>query len=229
MTDYNTPGGIGHNSGEAFSLDRLNDIAKDAIDEALAKLKPRYDQLMDSAKRAHATDRESAGKVTDLVGMFASLEGHLNRAHSEAKAPYLEAGRVVDGRAAEWRDEMSEERKRLNGLVTAYQQAEAKRIADLRAAERRAEAADPEPSMADNAEVDRKVSTLRGDYGASARLQDVLVIDKVAVKKLPKRFLERPKILAVIEAEAKVLIRAGEPVTGVTSRTEKQSRVRKGG
>lgn len=228
MTDYNTPAPIGHNVPPP---EDMNETAKREIDAALVKVEARLVVLKQSAERAKATTRDEAGKVTDLVGMFATLEGALNRAHSEVKAPYLDAGRVIDGRAAGIREQIDERRKAMLQLVEDYQTAEAKKIADLREAERAAEAADPEPTAATvtHAEVDRKRVEIRGDYGASAKLVDHTIVTAVDVKKLPKRFLERPDIRALIEKEALKLHKAGEPVNGVTYGTATGSRVRKGG
>jgi len=232
VTDYNTPASaaIGHNNPpRAPTPEEMLEHAREQIAAALDQLEPRLTQLLESQGKAKAETDEEAGKVSDLIGMFSSLGGRLARAHSDVKSPYLDAGRVVDGRAAAMRERIDEATKKLNVMLTGFQQQKAKRIREAREAERAAEAADPEPTLQTHAAVDAAQATVRGDMGSSAKLQSVITIEKVDVKKLPKSFLERPKVLAVIEAEAKVLLRAGTKVTGVTSGTAQQSRVRKGG
>lgn len=227
MDDYNTPAPVGHNQPPP-DLDPL-EIAKAAIDAALLPIIPRLETRLASAGRAKIDNLEDARKVTDLVALLSTSEGSINRAHSETKAIYLDCGRVVDGRAAEWRDKIGDERKRLNTMLTTFQQAEAAKVKALREAERAAEQQDPEPTATSHEAVDRSLATVRGDFGASSKLAEVLVIQSVDVKKLPKAFLNRPKILAIIEAEAKVVIKAGGTVTGVVSGKTSEARVRKGG
>lgn len=225
MIDVNTPAaGIGHNQPSDPS-----EVARDAITQALEPMRPRLAKLLESEKRAKIDDEHDAAKITDLVAMFQTLQGNIDHAHEGAKAPWLEAGRVVDGLSAGMRDQVIDAKTRLLAKLTVWQTAEAKRISDERKAERAEFKDDPEPSVVGHGFADSKRVATRGDMGAKASLSEFITIDRVEVKRLSKAFLERPKILRVIEDEARVMLRAGAKVTGVTHSTSAKTQVRKGG
>lgn len=210
----------------------LDEQAKVSIDQALIPSNTRWTELEASAGRAPAeiTSEFIAENFTTLIAQLGALEARIERAHADAKAPYLEAGRVIDGVKTKLLDKVSGKKKELQTKLTAYQTAKQAKIEAERAALRAADEAkgDPEPAFVDTRAQDRKVVTIRSSEGASAHLAADIEVEIVDVKKIPKRYLMRPKVLAAICAELKPDLKKGDVVAGAKSKTVQSSRVRRG-
>lgn len=87
---------IGSNQGPP-----LAEMAHDDMTAAVAPIAARGAELLAAAERAAVVDTESAARAADLVKMIRVASTKLDDAHREVKAPYLAAGRVVDGLRAD--------------------------------------------------------------------------------------------------------------------------------
>lgn len=197
------------------------------MDDEMRPLWARYRQLEESAGRAEVTDDDSAAKAVDLDAMLASLLGRVDNTHERVKAPYLEAGRTVDGLANKLREEIAPLRKRLGDMLTAFQVKRKAEIEAAQAAEREAEKEDPEPGYQPQPTSPRRAARIRGDRGASAHLREVefVVIDDV--KKVPKSILEHEDVQAAIKKVVKPLLKANQEVKGCRLETEERSFTKK--
>lgn len=210
----------------------LDEQAKVSIDQALIASNTRWTEIEASSARAPAVieDEFTAEKVTTLIAQLGALEARIERAHGEAKAPYLDAGRVIDGVKNKLLEKVQAKKRTVQAALTAYQTAKQDKIEAERAAQRAADEAkgDPEPAFVDTRAQDRKVVTIRSGEGASAHLAADIEVEIVDVKKIPKRYLMRPKVLAAICAELKPDMKKGDAVAGAKSKTVQSSRVRRG-
>jgi hypothetical protein len=168
--------------------------------------------------------------VTTLVAQMGALYGRIDLAHAHAKEPWLQAGRVVDGIANRLREKVKAAKDELERRLTAYQTEKQARIEAERAKDRESyeEKDDPEPAWVDRAAQDRQHVTIRSVEGASSHLQkdvDIVVADP---RKVPIRYLRRPKVLAAIIAEVRADVRKGDKIAGISSETVSKSRVRRG-
>lgn len=210
----------------------LEEQATIAISEALSKANTRWKELEVSASKAPAAidDEHTAEKFTTLIAQMSALEGAIDLAHAGAKAPFLEAGRIVDGVKNRLIEQVRAKKAALQGTLTAYQVEKQRRVEAERAALRAQDeaAGEPEPSMVDSAAQDRRHVTIRSGEGASSHLVDEIDVEILDVKKIPKRYLDRPKVLAAIRAELKPDLKKGDKIAGAKGIPRKQSRVRRG-
>jgi hypothetical protein len=208
----------------------LDEQAQIAIDDALAPAKKRWDALEASFGRAPATIDEEfvAEQVTTLIAQMGALVKAIEIAHAGAKDPFLQAGRLVDGVKNALYEKVDVARRALQARLTAYQTAKQTRIEAERAALRAAdeEKGDPEPGI--QPQADHRVVTIRSGEGASAHLADDIDVEILDVKRIPKRYLERPKVLAAIKAELKPDLKKGDTIAGAKGVKKQQSRVRRG-
>lgn len=210
----------------------LDEQAKLAIDEQLAPRRTRWAELEESFGRAPAEipDEHVAQKVTTLIAQMGALIRAIELSHQTAKQPWLDAGRTIDGIKNALADQVETAKRTLEQRLTAYQTAKADRIEAERAALRAQdeERGDPEPGWQDPRLQDRQHVTIRSDQGASAHLADVYDIEIVDPKKVPKRYLQRPKVIAAIIAEVRADVTKGDTIAGVKATKQKKSRVRRG-
>lgn len=209
----------------------IEDQAKLGIDEALIRPRSRWGELEASFGRAPAKipDEHVAQQVTTLVGQMAALLAAIGRAHDEAKEPWLMAGRVVDGITKGLEEQVVEKKRELEARLTAYQTAKKAAIEAERARQREADEArgDPEPAMVDVRQQDKARVTIRSDQGASAHLRDDIEVEILDVKKVPVRYLRRPKVLAALAAELKPDLKKGDEIAGAKAKPITKSTVRR--
>jgi hypothetical protein len=210
----------------------LDEQAKLAIDEALIQPGKRWGELEGSFARAPAeiVDDHVAQQVTTLIAQMGALLRKIDLAHATAKEPWLTAGRIIDGITNGLAEQVKTKKRELEQRLTSYQTGKKAEIEREREAIRKADEAkgDPEPAMVDLRQQDRARVTIRSDQGASAHLQDDIEVEIVDPKKIPKRYLMRPKVLAAIAAELKPDMKKGDTVAGAVARPVTKSRVRRG-
>lgn len=133
------PIGIGHNRAPVAELLR----------DAYRTLSERYAALIASFGRAPASidDDEALKKVSDLAAMLAACGKHLDAAREQEKAPFLAAGREVDGFFKPMLDGLADAKTALSRRATHYMNRKAE-------AERKAR---EEEARIAQAEADRKL------------------------------------------------------------------------
>jgi hypothetical protein len=210
----------------------LEEQAKLGIDEALIRPRSRWGELEASFTRAPASipDDHVAQQVTTLVAQMGALLAAIERAHDEAKEPWLTAGRIVDGITKGLSEQVVEKKRDLEARLTAFQTAKKVRIEAERARQREQDEArgDPEPAMVDVRQQDKARVTIRSDQGASAHLRDDIDVEITDPKKIPKRYLMRPKVLAALAAELKPDLKKGDVIAGAIAKPITKSSVRRG-
>lgn len=160
------PVGIGHNKPP------LEEIIPQEFRAELLRERPdflvKFDQLVDAAARAQATDDETLGRCGDLVNAYRALIKHVTETHKAVKEPHLLAGRLVDAEKNALIELVEAAKRKVEGIGNAYvaerdakRRAEEERIAaEQRAAAARAAAAERERIQAerDAAEAARKAT-----------------------------------------------------------------------
>jgi hypothetical protein len=198
------------------------------IDAALEAPRARWLEIQAGIERApeKIEDETTAEKFTTLIAQLQALLKRIDRAHDDAKEPWLAAGRKVDAVSNVLYSTVDEKSRQMQARLTAYQvakqaaiDAERKRLRDL-------EAADPEPAVVNLVQQDRARTRVRSVEGASAHLVEQVSVKILDVKKIPKRYLTRPKVLAAIMAELLPDIRKGDTIAGAERVGELQSRVK---
>lgn len=210
----------------------LDEQARIAIDEALAPAAARWKELEASYGRAPAeiTSETTAENVTTLIAQIGALLKRTDGYHEAAKAPWLEATRTIDGVANRLREPAREAKRELERRLTAYQAEKQRKVEEERRRERESfeAAGDPEPAWVDPRLLEKQHVAVRSLEGATAHLQSDIDVEIVDVKKIPKRYLERPRVLAALIAELKPDLKKGDKVAGAKAVPKKQSRVRRG-
>lgn len=125
---------IGHNKPP------LDEQIKADFKERLAEVSPKFNELFDqyieAADRAYATDDASLKKCGDLVKAYRGYQKDVDEAHTAVKAPYLEAGRLVDAEKNVLIAKIKEARAKVEAVGNAFT---AKREAEARAERERQE------------------------------------------------------------------------------------------
>jgi len=211
----------------------LAERAKLEISDALVAPRDRVKVLRVSADalaaRGPITDLDYAQRATDLGSMYSAVIADIEAAHERIKQPYLSAGRVVDVFRARALTDANEGGDIVTAALAVWHKAESDRIKAKREATQAAFAADPEPSvMTMTMPPRRRTTTVHGDLGGRSGLRADLEITIDDVKKIPKRILQRDGVIAAIKAAVRPLIKAGETVPGVSSRTVDKLSVTKG-
>ena len=122
----------------------------------------RYEQAIEAAERAEATDEESLGRCGDLVNLYRACDKHITETHKTVKQPYLDGGRLVDAEKNSLAERLASAKRKVEGIGNAFvakrdaeRQAEAARIAaEERAAADRAAAAERERMRAEQEAAD---------------------------------------------------------------------------
>lgn len=221
--DHTHEPGLGHNS-KALPLE---DQALIAIKTGLEDQEENITKRLASYARAPAVieTEDQAEGVTTLMQQLRTIGGNIDRIHETVKAPYLQAGRVVDGIAGGKRAPLVDAFNDLQERLTAYQSKRQKQIDDERAAERKKleEMNEPEPVYV--APAPAKRVTTRSAYGAKATLQQEKVFTVTDPKKVPIAILRNPKVLAAIISVARPRMLQGEKVTGIQMDAVDKSKV----
>lgn len=199
------------------------------IDSALEKPTERWEQLKGGFERApEIIESETiAEAVTTLIGQMQALSDKITFVHRETKEPWLAATNVIDGRTNRLRELVDEAKKRLQSRLTAYQVAKQAKIEAERAAVRAQEAEDPEPGWSPRLDASKHSTKIRSIEGATAHLVDKTTVEIVSMRKVPLRYLNRPKVIAALKAEILPDARKGDEIAGVKVGTEKQSHVKR--
>lgn len=104
--------------------------AKAEFDEridATKGLRQRIKDLIGAADRSTATSEETMGKCGQTVIQIRAAMKKIDDAHTDAKAPYLEGGRVIDTAKKELRTPLEEAKAKIEGKQQGYLREQAKR------------------------------------------------------------------------------------------------------
>lgn len=172
------------------------DLAADVVrefEDLLRQSKPDFDEreqmLLGGADRAAITDTESFGRGGELKKQISAMLSLVDKAHTEAKHPYLHAGKAVDGAKNSRRTRLAAALVGVQGKLDTYvreeaaqraaearRRAEQQRVADQARLDAEAAAGTGDSEFAEVAELPRvepeKVEA-RGDYGTLTRAQSV--------------------------------------------------------
>lgn len=211
-----------------FATMALDDRAALELESALEGPRARWAELSAAVEGAPATigTETQAENFTTVVGQLQALLKRVDAAHDDVKEPYLNAGRRVDGATFVLREKISDAKELLQLRITAYQTGKQRKIEEERAALRKQEAEDPEPTVVPFEEMDRRRSRIRSVEGASAHLVPVVEVEIVDITKIPLRYLTRPRVIQALKTEILPDVRKGDVVEGVKKITDLQSRVK---
>lgn len=212
---------IGHNLRDELSIE---------IEEALAEFEARFAARSGEAERAFVTDDDSAGRAATLAKVLADISKGAERRRVEIKEPYLAASRKIDGAFVTFIESVETVRKKVIGLIGAYQrelerraleerqrlarEAEEKEAAarDAEAAGRHVEAARLE-SQASKAQAQSfappESSTIRSSYGQTASARTEWKFEVFDRTKLPMVVTSHPKVIEAQNAVIASLVRSG--------------------
>lgn len=94
------PGEAPASAGMGHNRPPITEEAKQLFREAMLERHPTYEQritdLEGAANRCEVVDERSAGQSADLIRQIRAMGSAVSEAHKEVKAPYWEAGKVVD-------------------------------------------------------------------------------------------------------------------------------------
>lgn len=203
--------------------------AQYTIDSALEGPNERWKALQEGIARAPAeiTSETIAEGFTTLIAQLQALISRIDLVHSDSKQPWLDAGRTVDGITNRLKSVVADAKRDLNDRLTAYQVAKQAKIDADRAAIRVKEAEDPEPGWSPRQDTSRRAARVVSVEGASSHLSVEKVVEIVDVKKVPIRYLRRPKVLAAIVAELRADAQKGDEIAGIKVTEQAQSRVKR--
>ncbi len=205
------PAEIGHNNPPAEDplIARLTEQNGDLMSKA--------DQFGEACERCpDPVDKASAQKVTDFIKQIGQLVKALNSARTEAKAPYLDAGRKVDGFFNARKDALETAlapiKQKLNAYVAEEDHKrraaeEEARRAELEAA-RNAEPASPSFEATTPAPAPAKTQ-VRGEYGAVASARTVWEFEIEDASKIPVSVLRKYLTADAIEKAMRAAVRDG--------------------
>lgn len=189
---------MGHNAPPPEEMAR-EDFNR-SLDAALARrglTRERFDELVDQSTRAVAIDDESVGRCGELVKSLRAAVKLIDEVHQEVKAPFLAAGRELDGMRNTLKDPLDRAKRAVEAKQGNYlreqeaiRQAEARRqreaeeaarreLAERLAAERAAAADAEAPDFSQVEEYiaapppPPKAEPIRGDFGAAVSGQKV--------------------------------------------------------
>ena len=110
--------------------------AKSEFDEridATDGLRQRIKDLIGASDRATATSEETMGKCGQTVIQIRAAMKKVTDAHTEAKAPYLEGGRVIDAAKNELHGQLSAAKETIEGKQQSFLREQKKRDDERRA------------------------------------------------------------------------------------------------
>lgn len=220
--------GPGHNNPP------VEDPVVAKLKEAHGDLLAKADKFVEACGRCPLpTDEETATKVTDFVKQVGTVTRALEDTRKDAKNPYLEAGRKVDGLFKAHTDALAEAiapiRKSLDAYVAeldrkrrAEEAAERRRIEEeqRRAEEERQaqaaldnsteEEAVPEPTPAPVVVPQTQKAQVRGDLGTTASARKTWAFEIEDQSKIPVAILRRYLTQDAIEKAVRAAVRQGE-------------------
>lgn len=179
---------IGHNR-PPIDVEARHEFDR-ALDEIRPGLVSRIDDLIASADRCAVVDNDTLGRAGELVKQIRAAAKAVDDAHAAAKAPYLQAGRVVDDAKKSLRGPLDDAKAQVERKQNIYQneqrairEAELRRQREAEEARRREELARIEAERAANPQADAtpveelppppppviepEREIVRGDYGAA--------------------------------------------------------------
>lgn len=192
----------------------------------------RFEELVAQASRAVAIDDESVGRCGELVKSLRAAVKLIDEVHQEVKAPFLAAGRELDGMRNTLKDpldrakrdveakqgvylreqealRLAEERRR-RAEEEAARRAEAERIAAERAAAADAEAPDlPEVEDFIAAAPPPKAEPIRGDFGAAVSGQKVWVHEITDITVAFMAVADNARVIEAIDKAIGGMVRNG--------------------
>lgn len=191
--------------------------------------------------RAFCNDDESLAKCGSLVNTLRACEKHVDATHTAVKAPYLNAGRLVDGQKNALVSRIIAGRQIVEGLQQNYARERQKIANDLRIkeeAERQRIAAERQrleelarenniepaalPPMPEPAPQPVKAAPIRSDDGASVSTSMVLVATVTDYAKAFRHVKADAKVREAIDAAITRLLKATKAteLAGVEIREE---------
>lgn len=224
---------LGHNNPPPAEMARDEFNVK--IDAALRKrnlTRARFDELIGQASRAVAIDEETAGRCGELVKSLRAGMKLIDEVHAETKAPYLAAGREIDGLKNALRDPLDQAKRTVEGKQSVFLQEqerqrqielrrqreaedarrreEAERLAAEAAARGPGEVAPIPPELEPlpiAAEPEREI--IRGDFGAAVSGQKVWKSEVLDYEVAFMAVSDNEKVRAAIDAAIAGMVRAG--------------------
>jgi hypothetical protein len=193
----------GHNSLNIADLviEHVNELHDDA-----AKLRQRADDLNGGADRCEVTDDDTAAKATDLVKMIQALLKKTEDQRTDAKKPFLDAGKKIDGIYNPIKTVAESAKRAVEAKLSAYvkqkrdaEEAERRRLAEearktaeaaqqAQSAAAAQELADKAAHLATQAAAPASSTPIRSDLGAAASTRKVLRHEIVDQALLPAEY-----------------------------------------
>lgn len=147
------PAAIGHNSGIVPPPEMLA--------EETAALSARSTELLGAAERCHVQDDDTAGRAVTLAKMLKDHAKKIDTTRADRKAPYLEAGRVIDGHFKALVQPVEAAAQKVVAMVDAF-----RREQERRAEEERRRLAEEARRQEEEAERLRRAAAAAGDTEA---------------------------------------------------------------
>ena len=241
--DHNRPspeGFIPIEFREVLLSDRPDFLLK--LDSLLGTGDPNFETYREGAiHRAFCTDDDSLAQCGSLVNTLRACEKHVDATHTAVKAPYLSAGRLVDGQKNALVSRIIAGRQIVEGMQQNYARERQKIANDLRIkeeAERQRIAADrlrleelarenniepaALPPMPEPAPEPVKAAPIRSDDGASVSTSTVLVATVMDYTKAFRHVKADAKVREAIDAAITRLLKATKAteLAGVEIREE---------
>jgi hypothetical protein len=223
-------GAIGDNNPPPAELAR--DEFNTALDAALKRrglTRARFNELVEQAGRAQATDDETTGRCGELVKSLRAAIKLIEEIHAEIKEPYLSAGREVDGLKKVLVGPLEDAKRSVEAKQGTYlreqeakRQAEERRRRAIEEEQRRVaaeEAARNAPTGADEFLQDAGVlpiaapveeqEPIRGDFGAAVSGQKVWMGEVTDYNAAFAAVSDNAKVREAIDKAVAGMIRAG--------------------
>lgn len=194
---------VGHNS---LTLADLVTEHVNELHDGAAKLRQRADDLSGGAARCEVTDEDTAAKATDMVKMIQALIRKAEDQRTDAKKPFLDAGKKIDGIYNPIKTVAEAAKRAVESKLSTYlrqkrdaEEAERQRLAEeARAAAeaaKRADSATTAQELTDKAEqlaaraaTPKPSAPVRSDLGAVASTRKVRRYEIVDPALLPAEY-----------------------------------------
>lgn len=166
----------------------VGDALRETLHDANGDLLRRRDALLEAAERVPTIDSDDvAGKVTDFIKQLAALHKAAEAKRTDAKEPYLEGGRNIDGFFKAITDPVSKAKVSVERRLTEYlrdkelrarrEREEQERLAREAAARARAEAEEKAKALADERDLN---AALEAEKAAETATADLVKAEQAA-------------------------------------------------
>lgn len=211
------------------------------IDTLLAELDARKEDILAAftPERLVVTDHATAGTTADKIAIAQAFLKKVDRLRQDAKAPYDQAVKTVDGRAASFIGDVTKAIEEAYRLIREFRTAERDRAAAALEEQREEEArlrvaakpvgaeemmdcyqfgtvpAVPEPAPEPVRADEIRLPAARGDYGGKVHQTKETTYKITNVRKLPDQILKAPAVQKAMLAAIKQLAKLQEKIEGV--------------